>query len=94
MRYFISVLSISVATLAVTAAPSLAARAAADACAARLPGDAKMIYEASIGGVSPGVNMSDLIKSKTRSLVMSGKLDRGAARPAAEAAATCLKQGL
>ncbi|MGE0341243.1 MAG: hypothetical protein AB7O79_15365 [Xanthobacteraceae bacterium] len=66
-------------------------RAAADACAARLGPDAKIVYAAVIDSVKAG-DLVETIKLKTRSLVMSGKLSRGQAKAAAEAAGACLKQ--
>jgi hypothetical protein len=38
--------------------------------------------------------MQELVRSKTRSLVIGGKVSRSNARPMAEAAGTCLKQAL
>jgi len=81
-------------TLTLPAAPSFASRVAADACAARLPADAKLIYAASIGSVAPGVDLAGSVRSKKRELVMAGKLDRAQAQPAAQAAGACLKQAL
>jgi hypothetical protein len=81
-----------IATVSLSAVPASANRAAADACAAKLPANAKLIYAAAIGGVTPSAKLEDLIRSKTRSLVMNGKISRGDARPAAEAAGACLKQ--
>jgi len=74
------------------ATPSLADRATADACAAKLSPDAKLIYTASIGAVTPTADLAGVVRDKARSLVMGGKLSRDAARPAAEAAGACLKQ--
>ena len=76
------------------AAPAAANRAAADACAAKLPADAKLVYAAAIGSVAAGIDLRDMVRSKTRALVIGGKLSRGQARPAAEAAGACLKQAL
>jgi hypothetical protein len=90
MRYML-LLSTAAAVVAF-AAPSFADRAAADACAAKLPSDAKLIYTAAIGSVAPGTNLPDLVRSKARDLVMGGKLSRDAAQPAAQAAGPCLKQ--
>ena len=73
---------------------ALANRSAADACAAKLPADAKLIYGAAIGSVTPGIDLREMVRSKTRALVIGGKLSRGQARPAAEAAGVCLKQAL
>lgn len=72
--------------------PALADRAAADACASKLPANAKMIYAASIGGVKPGADVKDVVRTKTRSLVMDGKITRDQAMGAAQAAGACLQQ--
>ena len=85
---------IAATALALSAAPSFANRAEADACAARLPADAKLIYTATIGSVAPGVNLADNVRSKARELVMAGKLNRDQAPPAAQAAGACLKQAM
>jgi hypothetical protein len=85
-------LVLTAATLSFSTAPSFADRASADACAAKLSPDAKQIYAASIGSVAPGVDMKEVVRAKTRALVIGGKLSRDAARPAAEAAGVCLKQ--
>jgi len=90
MRY--TLLFSTIAAAMTFAAPSFADRAAADACAAKLPADAKLIYTASIGSVTPSSNLPDLIRGKARDLVMGGKLSRDAAQPAAQAAGPCLKQ--
>jgi hypothetical protein len=81
------------AVLAFTA-PALASRADADACAAKLPGDAKLIYAETISAVKAGADLRELVRSKTRSLVMGGKLGRANARSMAEAAGGCLKQAM
>jgi len=87
-------ISAVVGVLAVSAVPSLANRATADKCAAGLSPDSKLIYAATIGSVAPGVDLKEVVTSKTRSLVMSGKVGRAGARTAAEAAGGCLKQAL
>ena len=74
--------------------PSHASRAAADACAAKLPANSQMIYAATVADVAPGVDLRDVVRSRTRSLVIGGKLSRGEAQAAAEAAGACLKQVL
>ena len=84
----------AVSAFALSTTPSFANRASADACAAKLPPDARQIYAASIGSVAPGVDMKEVVRSKTRALVIGGKLSRDAARPAAEAAGACLKQAM
>jgi hypothetical protein len=92
MRYTFIILG--AAALSFSAAPSFASKASADACAAKLSPEAKQVYAASIGSVAPGVDMRELVRGKTRSLVIGGKLTRDQARPAAEAAGACLKQAL
>lgn len=95
MRHSLPVTAaILAAGLLLSAAPSFANRATADACAARLSPEAKLVYTASIGSVTPRADLRDVVRSKTRALVMSGKLDRGGARTAAEAAGACLKLAL
>jgi hypothetical protein len=74
--------------------PALANRSAADTCATKLPADAKLVYAAAIGSVAPGIDLREMVRSKTRALVIGGKLSRGQARPAAEAVGTCLRQAL
>jgi hypothetical protein len=83
-------ISAIVGALSLSAVPSFADRAAADKCAAGLSADSKLIYAATVGSVKPGVDLKDVVTSKTRSLVMSGKVGRGGARAAAQAAGTCL----
>lgn len=67
-------------------------RTAADACAAGLSPDAKAIYAATVGQVVGGGDVRTVVTDTTRSLAMSGKIDRGAARGNAEAAGQCLAQ--
>jgi len=87
-----SLLSLSViaAALSLSAGPSFADRAAADKCATGLSAESKLIYSASIGSVGPGVDLKDIVRSKTRSLVFAGKVGRSGAQAAAEAAGACL----
>jgi hypothetical protein len=94
MRRSLLLVGFLAASSVILVAPASANRAAADACAAKLPANAKMIYAATITSVTPGANLQDVVRSKTRSLVMDGKISRGDARPAAEAAGACLKQAL
>jgi hypothetical protein len=92
MRYVLTI--VAAAAFSLTAVPSYANRASADACAAKLSPEAKQIYAASIGSVAPGADMKEIVRSKTRALVIGGKISRSAARPAAEAAGVCLKQAM
>jgi hypothetical protein len=95
MRHPFSLIAvIAAAAVQLLSAPALADRAAADACATKLSPEAKLIFATVIGEVKPGANLPDVVRAKTRGLVMAGKLSRGQARPAAEQAGACLKQAL
>jgi len=65
--------------------------AAANACAAKLPKDAKTIFAATLPKVTPGADLRAVLTSSARSLAISGKIDRGTARDSATAAGECLK---
>jgi hypothetical protein len=90
MRVFMPVLAVAVASSFATSA--LADRTAADACAAKLPANAKLIYAASISEVTPATDLRELLRTKTRSLVIGGKVGRSDAMGAAEAAGACLRE--
>lgn len=72
--------------------PALASPAAASACAAKLSPESQIIYQATAPHVTAGADLRAILKSTTRSLVMSGRIQRDGARPAAIAAYPCLKQ--
>ncbi len=74
---------------AFAAAPAFADKAAGDACAAGLSPDGKVIY-AAVGSTSG--DLRTIVTDTTKSLVMSGKIDRGNARANAQAAGACLEQ--
>ena len=93
MRYSLLIATTLAGAMAF-AAPSFADRAAADACAAKLSPNAKLIYAATIGSAAPGANMPDVVRSKARDLVMGGKMSREDAQAAAPEAGTCLKQAM
>ena len=67
-------------------------RAAADRCAAGLQPTSQTLYQASVPEVLGGESVRDALKDNAREMVMSGKLSRAAAQPAAQAAAPCLMQ--
>lgn len=95
MRYSLPLFAAVVAvSLPLSTAASLADRTAADSCAAKLPADSKLIYAASIGAVAPGADLKEVVRARTRSLVMDGKVSRGQAQTAAVAAGDCLKRAL
>jgi hypothetical protein len=92
MRHSPPLLAVIALALASLSTPSRADRAAADACAAKLPAESKLIYAATIGSVVPDANLREVVRSKTRGLVMEGRLSRNQAQSAAEAAGACLRQ--
>lgn len=63
----------------------------AQSCAGGLQGESKVIYDASSAAVAAGGDVKQTLESKTRSLVMDGKVARSSARTSAEAAGACLK---
>ena len=69
----------------------LADQKSADACAAKLPKDSAAIYSNTLAQIAPGANVRDVVVNVTRGMVMAGRLSRTSARPAAEAAGTCLE---
>lgn len=73
------------------AAAHAADPAAASACANTLAPEAKTIYEAAAPKMTPTTDMRDLLKSTTFSLMMQGEVKAADARPAATAAAGCLR---
>jgi hypothetical protein len=73
------------------ASPAFADRASADACAAKLPPDAKTIYAATAPSIGPATSIVDELRSKVRPMVMSGKMSQDSARANAEVAGECLK---
>ena len=66
-------------------------KASATVCAAKLSKDARTIYDASAPGVAAASDLKQLVTQQTRFLAMAGRIDRGGARAAAEAAGACLK---
>jgi hypothetical protein len=80
-----------IALLVTTPITALADQKAADACAAKLPKESAAIYSNTVAQISPGVSIKDVVVGVTRSMVMAGRLSRANARPAAEAAGSCLE---
>jgi hypothetical protein len=67
------------------------ANSASTHCAAGLPADSKMIYDASLRNMKSLETLRDTVVSETRSLVEAGRITELDARPAAERAGTCLR---
>jgi hypothetical protein len=65
--------------------------AAANSCAAKLPKDAKTIFDTTLPKVTPGADLRELLTTNTRSLAISGAVARSTARDSATAAAQCLR---
>lgn len=63
----------------------------AQSCAGSLQPESKLIFEQSAADVSAGGDIKSILASKTRALVIGGKVTRSTARPSAEAAGECLK---
>ncbi|TDT94511.1 MULTISPECIES: hypothetical protein [Azorhizobium] len=72
------------------ASSAYADRAAADKCAAKLDANGKKIYQASAPSIAPGADIRSVVTDQTKALVMGGTISRSAAKPAAEAAGSCL----
>ncbi|WP_410824871.1 hypothetical protein, partial [Methylobacterium oryzisoli] len=67
------------------------ANSASTHCAAGLPADSKMIYDAAIRNMKSLETLRDTVVAETRSLVEAGRIPEAEARPAAEKAGTCLR---
>jgi hypothetical protein len=73
------------------ATPALADPAAGEACAKTLSPPALKIYQAAAPDLKPDTDLASLVRAKTRPMVMAGDMNRATARPAAYAAAACLR---
>ena len=65
--------------------------AAANACAAQLPKDARTIYDTTLPLLTPNADLRSLVTASTRKLAIAGTIDRSTARDNAMAAAKCLQ---
>lgn len=77
--------------LATAAGSADADEAAANACAAQLPQDARTIFAAVLPQLSPGADLRSLVVSNTRRLAIAGTISRSNARASAMAAGKCLR---
>jgi hypothetical protein len=82
--------SLVISTLLI-ASPVWADAKKAQSCAGALQPDSKIIFDESAPDVKAGGDIKLIVETKTRALVIGGKLARSSARPAAEAAGECLK---
>lgn len=78
------------ALLLAAASPAAADKASADRCAAKLPAEARAIYQASAPLLVQGADGRAVVTEQTRSLVLAGKVNHMKAAESAQAAATCL----
>jgi hypothetical protein len=67
------------------------AAAAAQECAAKLPPAARIIYDDAAADVHAETNMESLLTVKVMMLIVTDRIKRAEARPAAERAAECLE---
>ncbi len=77
--------------LAAIPAAASANPASAAACAATLPGEASVIYQATAPDIRPDSNIRDILVKKVRAMVISGQVPRATARSSAVAAGECLR---
>ncbi len=64
---------------------------AADACAAALPQDARLIYDSAAPAIAGASNPKDVVVEKTRALAQEGTISKLSARDNAMKAGSCLK---
>lgn len=67
-------------------------RIAADACAASLSPEARLIFDAAAPAITGGTEIRAILEEKTRALVAGGRVSRSSARGSATAAGNCLRQ--
>ena len=79
------------ATLLIASFSPSAAQAASPACAAALPAEAKLIYDAVAAAPATG-SLRDRVTAETKALVAAGQVKRMSARSSATAAGECLKE--
>lgn len=73
------------------ASPAATKSTFGEVCAAKLSPDANAIYRVAAPDVHHDTDLANLLREKVMSMVVSGQLQRSAARPAAEQAAACLQ---
>jgi hypothetical protein len=82
---------IALGLLAFSAAAAHAGQAEAQSCAGGLDANGQLIFNTALPQVAPGVDLKGIVTDVTKSLVKSGQVPRGDARPAAQSAGECLK---
>ena len=66
-------------------------KAAGDACAAKLPAESRLIYDATVRNLGSAASIRDVVTEQTRALVMQGNVQMSTAKTSAEATAPCLE---
>lgn len=84
------VLLVALTVIGAGATPAFADGAAASRCAAKLPKEARAIYNASAPLLVKGADGRAVVTEQTRKLVLAGKVDHLKASVSAQAAADCL----
>ena len=79
-------------TEAAKAGPEVAQGSTHEGCVAKLSPEAGLVYRASALDMRHDTDMPTLLRERVMMLVFTGRLERDAARPAAEQAAVCLEQ--
>ena len=69
---------------------AVADEAGANACAAKLEPESKLIYDQTSANLSPDSTLKAVIEHETRALVHDGKVSMWSARSSAESAYACL----
>lgn len=82
---------IALGLLAMSAVSALAGQAEAQSCASGLDANGQLIFTTALPQVAPGADLKGIVTGTAKSLVKSGQIKRGDARPSAEAAGACLK---
>ena len=80
------------AILVIGATTAGADQADGDRCRATLTAQGKVIYDTALAEPMEGASLYDLLTARVRALVLTGKVGLFDAKPAAEAAAECLRQ--
>jgi hypothetical protein len=79
------------AALALVPATAFADRADADACAARLTGQSKVIYRSVVASVQAGSTLENAVKKVAKPKVDSGRWSEAQARKWGKEAANCAR---
>ncbi len=70
---------------------TVAESAVGESCAAKLSPEARAVFRAAAPDMRRNTDLPSLLRRKVMFMVFSDRLQRSAARPAAEQAATCLQ---